>query len=201
MMPRRHDWPAWGRSTRSWGEATDRDDLRYTADGVEVLDTISGRNEFGDATVPLPGAIGHGLSTGTNRIHRVADSHGDLQLNRAAWDQIESIITASDVVYMAEPPVVAGYPPPELVTLGEQIPVTVDIEQHSDGPVPAVRVASPERGSQRPDVRTPRTRDQRLETTFAPTDPGAYRLDVAGVAAGAVSPVTATVVVFPRDPG
>jgi hypothetical protein len=114
---------------------------------------------------------------------------------------IESIITASSVVDMAEPPVVARVSAPELVTLGEQIPVTVDIEQDSDGPVPAVQVSLTREASQRPDVRTPRIRDQRLETSFAPTEPGAYRLDVAGIAAGAVSPVTATVVVFPRNLG
>jgi hypothetical protein len=35
------------------------------------------------------------------------------------------------------------------------------------------------------------------ETTFTPIEPGAYRIDVAGVRPGAVNPVTASVLVWP----
>ncbi|PXX59808.1 lecithin:cholesterol acyltransferase [Nocardia tenerifensis] len=42
--------------------------LRLGVDGIEELDTIDGSNEYGDGTVPLAGAVGHGLTMSSNRF-------------------------------------------------------------------------------------------------------------------------------------
>lgn len=180
--------------------------VRVIDGGVEVLDTIGPDNDYGDATVPLAGAIGHDLAMDTNLVRRINDNHGSLQINEAAWDEVESIITTEPVRRRGAPErqLQARLDAPELVLLGEDIAVGVDIVEPGTGPLSAVEVrftAEPARGTARvaPVVRTPRVRDLHLETTFTPTEPGTYRVDITSTRPGAVTPIAATVLVWPPD--
>jgi pimeloyl-ACP methyl ester carboxylesterase len=178
--------------------------VTVTNRGVEVLQTIGSENDYGDATVPLVAAIGHGLPMDTSRVRRINDHHGSLQVNDAAWDEVESIITTEPIRRRAGQPMSVRLDAPELVLLGEDIAVGVDFIEPAADAIPAVEVTlSAERapGSARvaPLVRTPRVRDLHLATTFTPTEPGTYRLDITGTRPGAIQPVTASVLVWPSD--
>ena len=177
--------------------------VRLTHNGIEVLDTINSHNDYGDATVPLAGAIRHELPLDTNRIWRIVDNHGHLQGNPYVLDEIESIITAAPVRRRAGGTIPIRVNAPELVLLGEGITVTVDIESIEDERLPAVQIELvPENHSRaRSSVRrTPTIRDRHLETTFNPTQPDAYQIRVTGITPGSpVTPVIATVLVWPPD--
>jgi Lecithin:cholesterol acyltransferase len=178
--------------------------VRLTESGVEVLQTIGGDNDYGDATVPLAGAIRDKLPMDTNQVRRVVDQHGNLQLNGAAWDEIESVITSQSIRRRDVGAVAVRLDAPELVLLGEEISIVAGIEPDSRGNVPAVRITfTPEQSyASRPSaavVRTPRIRDLHLATSFTPEHPGVYKVEVDGVRPGSVDPVTASVVVWPPE--
>jgi pimeloyl-ACP methyl ester carboxylesterase len=177
--------------------------VRLTHNGIEMLDTIGSDNDYGDATVPLVGAIGHGLPLDTNRVWRIAGNHGDLQGNPYVLDEIESVITATSVRRRAGGTVPIRVHAPELVLLGEPITVAVDIEAAENERVPAVEIelarelASGVAPSER---RTPQVHDRRVETAFKATSPGTYRVRVAGVGHGSpIAPITCTVLVWPPE--
>jgi pimeloyl-ACP methyl ester carboxylesterase len=177
--------------------------VRLTHNGIEVLETIGSDNDYGDSTVPLAGAIGHDLPLDTNRIWRIVDNHGHLQGNPFVLDEIESIITAAPVKRRGGGTTPIRVKAPELVVLGEPIDVTVDIEPDNSGRVPGVQVQLiPERSTAQSDATTrfPEIHDRQLETTFNPSQPGAYQISVAGTGLGSpVAPVTATVLVWPPE--
>jgi pimeloyl-ACP methyl ester carboxylesterase len=174
--------------------------VRLTDDRVEVLDTIDSANEYGDATVPLVGAIGHDLAPDTNRIWRIAECHGHLQGNPVVLDNIESVITASPVRRRDASAAQISVCAPELALLDEGIRITVDIAADAKGRVPAVQIqlVAETLPSSRAQTTTsePKIRDGRVETTFQPAEPGAYQIRVTGNSPGSVTPVTATVLVW-----
>ena len=173
--------------------------MRLLPDGVEVLETIGADNDYGDATVPLAGALKHNLAPDTQAIYRIVDRHGALQSNPVVLDEIEAIITAKPVAYRAPGAAAVRVRAPELVLLGEPITVGVDIEPDSNGRVPAVRItlapAEPATTTA-PVTRQPHIRDRHAETTFTPSQPGAHDIHVTGIAPGSVTPVTATTLVW-----
>jgi pimeloyl-ACP methyl ester carboxylesterase len=179
--------------------------VRMTQGGVEILDTIGSNNDYGDATVPLAGAIQQGLSAATPLVRRVVDTHGHLQDNKTAMDEIELVLTGRDVVYMgAERTPVSVYAP-ELVLQDESITVAVDIEPDSKGRIPAVQIELiPEQsmGGAKTGVQTriPKIPNGHGEITFDPPSPGAYQVRISGKAPGTpVTPVTTTVLVWASD--
>ncbi|WP_264011263.1 esterase/lipase family protein [[Mycobacterium] manitobense] len=177
--------------------------VRLTSNGVEVLSTIGGDNDYGDATVPMAGAIKEGLPMDTPFISRVVDRHGHLQDNPYVLDEIESVITAVPVKRRAGGSVPIRVNTPELVVLGEPVTVTVDIELGEDQPVPAVQIElEPESSLKTTRLvrRTPTIRGRHLETTFHPEAPGAYQLRVTGTAPGSpVTPVGAAILVWQTE--
>lgn len=91
-------------------------------------ETFGADNDYGDATVPLTGAIGHDQPMDTNTVHRVPDQHGNLQRNHAAQDEIEGILTAEPVRRRASKPVTLRVRVPDIALPGEDLPVTIDID-------------------------------------------------------------------------
>ena len=175
--------------------------VRLSHNGIEMLETIGPDNDYGDATVPQAGAIGFDLPMDTNRVRRIVDSHGNLQQNAAALDEIESLITAIPIRRRAGEPTAIRVRAPELAILGEDIPVAVDIEPDYSGRIPAVQVQLiPETstaGTGSTASSTPKIRDAHTETTFKPPSPGAYQISVTGTAPGSpITPVTSTVLVW-----
>jgi pimeloyl-ACP methyl ester carboxylesterase len=175
--------------------------VRLLPDGVEVLETIGPDNDYGDATVPLAGAIGHDLPITTNRVRRVVDNHGHLQDNDAAFDEIESVVTGRDVIRRAGEMTPVRVRAPELALVGEPLTIAVDVEPDTKGRVPAVQIQLvPESllaSKRTPVTRTPKIRDGHVQTTFDAPPPGAYQVRVSGMAPGSpITPLTTTVLVW-----
>jgi pimeloyl-ACP methyl ester carboxylesterase len=172
--------------------------------GIEVLDTIGSHNDYGDATVPLAGAIKQGLSATSPLLLLVADNHGNLVDNKSVLDQIELVLTGREVVYRAGTTAVSVRAP-ELTLQGESLTVAVDIQPDSDGNVPGVQIQLiPETaigGATTESIdRTPSVNNAHAETTFDSLPPGAYQIRVSGKARGSsVEPVTTTVLVWGSD--
>ncbi|MEV4207797.1 esterase/lipase family protein [Nocardia salmonicida] len=174
--------------------------LRRDNYGLTVLDTIGGDQEYGDATVPMVGALGHRLAPTTNRIRRVTENHGALQNHPAVLDEIESILTSQPIRRRNGATVPVRLNAPELVTAGQPVTAHVDIEP-VEHPTPAIEIqliGEPTPGTvARPVVKRPRIIDNRAEATFEPLAPGAYILRVAGVnAASPITPLTHIVLVW-----
>src|SRR6202011_1033695 len=93
--------------------------VRLAHNGIEALDTVSGENDYGDGTVPLVGAVGHGLHLDTNRICRITDNHGHLQSNAYVPDEVEALITAKPVLRRADTTMAVRVKAPELVLVGQ----------------------------------------------------------------------------------
>lgn len=171
--------------------------LRIGSDGLEPLDFIGTDNDFGDATVPLAGAIGHQLPMDTNRIRRIVEDHGHLQNHPAAFDEIESVITSRSIRRRpGRPPIPIRVAAPELLMPTEPLTVAVDIEP-GEALTPAVQVELCSEDERIRLVRTPRIRHNRLETSFSDLMPGAYEIRVHGIDAGSpVTPVRRTTLVW-----
>ena len=180
-----------------------RTSLRSDGTGVTALDTIGADNDYGDATVPLVGAIGHDLPMDTNTVRRIVEQHGNLQNNPWALDELEEAILAQPVRRRAGATVPLRVAVPELILASESLPVIVDIQAD---PPPAVRVQilAERNAGQREKIvasRTPKIRNGHLETSFTGLVPGAYEVRVTGLAPGSpVTPVTAPVLVWAPEP-
>jgi hypothetical protein len=163
------------------------------------ISTINRTNHYGDGTVPLVGGIGYGLTMGTNRIHRIAEQHGNLQRNKAVLDEIEEILTTEDIRYMAEPGAPVSLETPDYVTVGEPIEVTVSLpERH------AVRISVVNENGKVVDARVPKLGPPDVATDFAASiharfedlPPDAYSINVTAIAPGSpLAPVAADVLV------
>jgi hypothetical protein len=170
--------------------------LTIAGAGVTALRTLDGADDRGDGTVPLPGALGHGLTPDTNRIHRVVEQHGNLQANNGALAELVGALTARRERYRGDE-VAVGVDVPDLVAVGEPLPVTVDVE---GGQQHAVRIEVVDERGRPVATRTPRMRDGHAETAIADLAPGGYEVRVAGLAAGSpVTPVTAAALVWADD--
>ncbi|TFV72519.1 hypothetical protein E4P39_16345 [Blastococcus sp. CT_GayMR19] len=158
------------------------------------LDTIDGRNEYGDATVPLPGGIGHGLTQTSNRIRRIVDQHGNLHRNPAALDELEEILTGNDIRYRpGEGEVPIRVAAPDLSLAGQPVTVIVDLD---DDARHALAVTVTDEDGRTLDTLRPRIRNSRAEATFDDLPPGAYTVTVAGITpASPVTPVNTIVLV------
>jgi pimeloyl-ACP methyl ester carboxylesterase len=174
--------------------------VRLTPTGIEVLDSLGADDYFGDATVPLAGALKHTVAMDDKEIYRIVDRHGSLQSNRVVLDQVEEIITATQIKFRAGPPAAVRADAPELVVLGEPLTVTADIEPDSSGRIPAVRVtltpAEPAITA-KPVARQPPIRNGHTEVTFTPAQPGTYHINITGTAPGSpIAPVTAIALIW-----
>lgn len=173
--------------------------IRLIDHQAEPLDTIDGDNDYGDATVPLAGAIGHNQPMDTNTVRRVVDHHGNIHANPYALDEVEEVITTTPVRRRAPCTVPVNLTVPDLVLAGEPLPITVRVD-------PTVRDAIlvtviDER--QRPVyARQPAVKAGTLTVTTGVLPPGGYEIRVTGAHDGSpITPVTAHALVWDPTTG
>lgn len=175
--------------------------VRFTGGRAHPLDTIGNDNDYGDATVPLTGAIGAiagvDQQLDTTRVRRVPDQHGNLQRNRAALDEIEESITAKPVTRRDHGDVALRVSTPDLVTAGEDLAVTADVD---GGGRDAIKITVTGEHGERPVVRQPRLRGGHAEARFTGLPPGIHTIEVTGLSPGSpIRPVSADTLVW-ADP-
>lgn len=172
---------------------------RIAGGRAEMLTTIRDGDavddDFGDATVPRTGAVPHGLPLNASDLHSVVEQHGHLQRNESALDMVEEAITARPVVRRAPPTVPIRVEVPELVLRGEPVPVRIAVE--GDGRH-ALRVTTTDESGAVVDSRAARLRDGQAVASLTGLPPGLHTVHVASLG-GEVAPVTASVLVWPRD--
>lgn len=170
--------------------------IRRTGSGVVAVRTIAGREDFGDGTVPMPGAVGLGQAPNSNLLRRVVDQHGHLQSNRAVHDELQEILTAQPVAYReAEGRAPLRVLAPDFVAANEDLPIEVDIDTGEDH---ALVVAVHDENGALLAQREPEVRNAHAEAVFAAgTLPaGIVTVTVRGMPGRPVQPVTATTLVW-----
>lgn len=168
--------------------------MHITGNHAEALDTINGDNDYGDATVPLTGAIGHDLPMDTNAVRRIVDHHGHLQANPHALDELEEIITATPVRRRAGRAVPIQVTTPDLIIAGEELPVTVHIEPDVRD---AIQVAVINEHNDIVFARQPQATNGTINTTINSLPPGGYDIRITGTHHGSpVTPVTTQLLVW-----
>ncbi|MFC8047048.1 hypothetical protein [Nocardia sp. NPDC057353] len=170
--------------------------LRYDQQRLEPLDTIDGDNDYGDATVPLAGALRHDLTPDTNRVRRIVETHGALQNHPGVLDEIESILTAP-VRRRATTPIPIRITAPELLLAGEPLTATIDIEP-GDHRTPAIQAhLISENGTPTHPTQRPRIHNNQAHLTYPPPPPGAHTLHITGTTQPSpITPVTHTLLVW-----
>lgn len=170
------------------------------SDGKVVTElTIDGNNERGDSTVPRLSAVPSTLQSTSPIIRYVTERHGSLQSNTAVFDELEGILTASDVVHRAATDVPVDVQVDEVFEFGSELSVLAGFPDGAAEPLEAQLVD--ETGNV---VDTERfvKRDDGAAVTFDPPVPGAYQVRVLGYgsARGYVTPVAAPVLVWEPEP-
>ena len=157
-------------------------------------------NDYGDATVPLVGAIGHDRPQDANDLHPIADHHGNLHRNAGALALIDEVLTGRPVRRRGQGTVDLRVAVPDVVMAGEEVSVTVEQVQEDGRQHGVVFSVEGEDGRRAAPLQTPQIRGGRGRASFAGLKPGAYEVTVAGAAPGGpVNPVTATVMVWPSE--
>lgn len=172
--------------------------LRLDNDTIEILDTIDGDNDYGDATVPLTGALGHSLRPDTNRVRRIVENHGALQNHPNTLDEIESILTAQPIRRRATAATPVRLSAPELLLAGEPLAIGIDLAP-ADHRTPAIQVRLiSEGGTDTHPPQRPRIRNNHAHVVFPPAPPGAHTIQITGITPSSpVTPVVYTVLVWP----
>jgi hypothetical protein len=156
--------------------------------------TFGAVNDYGDGTVPLTGAVGHGQPLNTNLIHRVADHHGNLQCNSANFDEIVEIITATPIRRKALQPYKLQVTVPDLTTVGQDLPVTAQLDGNYR---PGLKITISNETGHTVRAQQLHTTDGNAHARFNNLPPGAYTVTIDGTQTnGPVSPVTATTIVW-----
>lgn len=174
--------------------------VRLTDETALGLNTIGPDNDYGDATVPLTGAVGLGQDMASNLLTRVADQHGNLHRNQQVLDQIQEILTAQPVRRRADKTVALRVAVPDLVLTTEPLTVSIDIDPltstgREDSGRRGLRIKITDESGRTLASRQPMPRDRQAEATFTGLPPGAHTITVEGVSpASPVIPVTATTV-------
>ncbi|MGW7298285.1 esterase/lipase family protein [Streptomyces sp. NPDC054829] len=145
----------------------------------------SGQDLYGDGTVPLVGACRADVPMNSNTLRRVPDQHGNLQRNKAALDELESVLTTPDLVVRA--PALATHlrlDVPEVIGAGE--PLTVRLAAAS-GIRRAVRLTVTDKGGHLEEARVVVAGPEPTEVVFEGLKAGAYGIAADGTGPG--SPV------------
>lgn len=160
--------------------------------GLLGLSTYGPHQLYGDGTVPLTGAVRTGIPLDSPLIRRVADKHGNLQRNQAAFDEIEGALTGQDVIVRDQSPVQPNVEAPELLNAGDPIIVRIDLgENHG------IRLALRDEAGEQIDTLAPRPRNGTATATFDPQPPGGYTIDLTGLtAASPVAPVSSDLIIW-----
>jgi pimeloyl-ACP methyl ester carboxylesterase len=167
--------------------------VRFVDGRAEVFQDFRGQNDFGDATVPLAGAVGLDQELDTNRIVRVAENHGNLQNNAPVLDEVTEILGARSTRPRLLAPVELRVGLPKLVLTTETLPVDVTVEGE---PAPAVTVTVRDEQGRVVARRRPRLRDGHAEARIKQLEHGLHTVTVAGPRGSDVLPVTAATLVW-----
>ena len=166
---------------------------RIAGGRVEVVDTIEGKDEGGDATVPRLSAAPKAVDPDSNILRWPADKHGSLQSNKGVFDEISGVLTANPVHHRGLKPDEIRVDIDELFTSGEPLALAVEAERDllldaivtDEAGVQVARAELPVAGGV-------------ARASLEPMAPGAYVVTVAGAEhfRSAVAPVTSTVLVW-----
>lgn len=132
---------------------------------------------FGDSTVPLVGACRSDVPMDGNTLRRIPDKHGNLQCNPAALDEIEGVLTATDIAVRDPRAVHLRVDVPELITAGQDLPVQVTA---LDGRRHAVRLTVTDEAGHLTEARVVTAGQGAGTAVIDGLPPGAYAVDVAG---------------------
>ena len=148
---------------------------RLVSGRVELVDTYQNQDLAGDATVPIVAACRADVRMDSNTLRRVPDKHGNLQRNAAALDEVEGILTASNIIVKAAKPVALRVDAPDFALAGQAIAIHV---------TPAELTRQVIRLTVTSETGTPiearRLRPSGGTITIDELAPGAYTIDVAG---------------------
>lgn len=164
------------------------------ADGrVTCYRTYEGEELYGDATVPMVGAARRGLALSSNTLHRVTEQHTSLQDNATVLDMVESFLTSTEIVPREVKVTQPQVSVPDLVLAGEDLEVTVELK---DTYRQALKVALLDENGRQVESRSPALAET-MTIKFDGLPPGAYYVQVSGIAVGAaVAPVTSAALVM-----
>jgi pimeloyl-ACP methyl ester carboxylesterase len=156
---------------------------------------IEGRDEGGDATVPALSAVPKAVSPASPVLRHVTERHGALQANRSVFDEIEGILTASEVVHRAPTELPVDVRVADVFDPGEEL--AVEAAFHDGGAAPLEALLVDEAGATVDRERLTRRADG-YGAVFGSPPPGAYQVRVVGYGAARaeVAPVTAGVLVW-----
>jgi pimeloyl-ACP methyl ester carboxylesterase len=136
-----------------------------------LLRTIEGDDEKGDGTVPRFAARPTAVAGRSPTLHYVTETHTTLPANQAVIDQIDGILTATDVERRA-PAVELGVSVDDVTISGEPVDVAVET---SDSRV-LVEARLLRDGHTISSVRMRNDGDGRLRASFADVSPGGYAI-------------------------
>ena len=168
---------------------------RLTGGHVELLDTYQDQELDGDATVPIVAACRADVPMDSNTLRRVPDKHGNLHRNTAALDEIEGILTASNITIKAASPVALRVDAPEFALAGETITIRVTPAEATQQ---AIRLTvTSETGTL---IEARRLRPSGGTITIDGLSPAAYTIDVTGTdPASPFMPVSSDILIW-EDP-
>ena len=125
-------------------------------------------------------------------VRRVADKHANLHRNRAAFDEIEGILTGQDIVVKdqgsLEPQVVV----PELLISGDDVVIDIDLPANH-----GVQVTVRDEYGHVVDSRVPKMSRGHAQAVVTGLPPGGYTVDVTGISIAApVAPISSGLVIW-----
>ena len=172
---------------------------RLGPNGFEAIGSINGTEQGGDGTVPKLASIPRSLRPDSPTIRYVADQHGSLQSNRAVFDELMGILTAKPVIFRAVGAIEVGVDVNELVLTGEAVEVSATV---ADGERVGLQARLLDEAGRVVEEKHLKLEGDRQCGRFLPKQPGAYRVEVGGIgtAASSVSPVSASILVWPQGP-
>ncbi|WP_328871154.1 hypothetical protein OHT76_14065 [Streptomyces sp. NBC_00287] len=156
--------------------------------------TYTAQHLYGDGTVPLVAACRADVPMNSNTLRRVPDHHGNLQRNPAALDELEGILTASDIVVRAPEETHLRLDVPELITTDEDLTVRLT---SAAGTRTAVLLTIKDETGTPAHSRVVYPGPEPLEALFDGLPPGAYTVNATGTSPGSpIAPVSAATLVW-----
>ena len=145
--------------------------------------------------MPIVGACRADVPMDSNTLRRVPDKHGNLHRNPAALDELEGILTASNIIVKAAKPVALRADAPEFALAGQ--PITIQVAP-AEPARHAIRLAvTSETGTL---VEARRIRPSAGPVTIGGLAPGAYTIDVTGTdPASPYAPVSSDILIWERQ--
>jgi pimeloyl-ACP methyl ester carboxylesterase len=163
---------------------------------VEPLMTIDGNDERGDGTVPRFASIPVEVEPDDLRQLNSSQRHGYLQQHGAILDDVQGILTAKDVRYMADAPDLPRQPGielPEVLNAGD--PLTIVASSSDGGLLLEARLTDEDgRFVGRPAI-FENLGDHHYEAELTPPHEGIYTVTVAGVRDASLEPVSEALLV------